>query len=410
VALVFVNRYFYPDHAATGQLLADLAFHAAREGHAVSVITARQRLDHPAARLPGLERIRGVQVHRVWTTCFGRQRLAGRALDYLSFHVSATLALVRRLRAGDTLVAATDPPLLGVSAAFAARFRRARLVQWLHDLFPETAQALGMRVAGGWVGGWLARSRDRSLADAAANVALGRAMRDYLVGRGVAPQRIRVIHNWSDGEAVRPLAHRDNPLRAQWGLDRRFVVAYSGNLGRAHDLGALPRAAARLCDLDDLVFLFLGAGAGVASLREELARCGVDGTRLVFMGYQPRGRLRFSLGAADVHLTSLRPELEGFIVPSKLYGVMAAGRPCVHLGAATGEAGQILAANGCGLVVEPGDVPALERAIRRLHADAALRRRMGDRARRAFEERFERRQALAQWMDVLAPGAPVGAS
>ena len=139
MALVFVNRYFHPDHAATGQLLADLAFHAARRGHAVTVVTGRQRLERPAAALPARERLHGVEVRRVWSTRFGRAGLAGRALDYLSFHLAAALHLLGALRRGDVLVAATDPPLLCVSAGFAARLRGARLVNWCHDLFPEVA-------------------------------------------------------------------------------------------------------------------------------------------------------------------------------------------------------------------------------------------------------------------------------
>ncbi len=400
MGLVLVNRYFHPDHAATGQLLSDLAFHAAAAGRRVTVITGRQRLDDPRARLPARERLHGVDVRRVWSTRFGRGSLPGRAVDYLSFHAATLLTLLRLLRAGDTVVAATDPPLLGVTAGWAARARGADLVNWLHDVFPEVAEALGLRFARGAFAAGLRWLRDRSLRAARANVALGRLMAERVAARGVPRERIQVIHNWSDGETVAPLDHADNPLRRAWDLGERVVIGYSGNLGRAHDLRALPEAAARLADLEDLLFLGVGGGAGSAALRRAVAARGLGNVR--FAGYQPRARLGASLAAADVHLIALRPELEGLVVPSKLYGVLAAGRPCIHLGDPAGEVGQILTASGAGLVVGPGDAAALEAAVRRLHGDPGLRAAMGRRGRALFLERFDRRLALARWLEVLA--------
>lgn len=399
MAIVFVNRYFHPDHAATAQMLADLAFHAAACNDEVVVVTSRQRIDDPRARLPARERVHGVEVHRVWSTRFGRARLAGRGVDYLSFHLGALRALLGLLRAGDTVVAATDPPLLGVSAALAARRRRARLVHWLHDVFPEAAAALGIPGTRGLPGRALGRLRDASLRAAAASVVLGERMARHVAALGVAPERIHVIHNWSDGEQVRPLAPAHNALRAELGLGQQVVAGYAGNLGRAHDLGALPHAARRLSDLADLEFLLIGAGAGLEALRAAVRSAGLGNVR--FAPVQPRSRLGETLGAPDIHLLGLRPELEGLIVPSKLYGILAAGRCCVHLGDPHGEVGRILTDARCGLTVRPHDVDGLERALRRLHGDAALRADMGRRARALFLARYDRPAAMERWMRVL---------
>jgi len=403
VATVLVNRYFNPDHAATGQLLADLAFHLARRraaaGSPVLVVTSRQRLEHPRARLPARERLHGVEVRRIWSTRFGRGALAGRALDYLSFHVAALLFLLRELRAGDLLVASTDPPLLGSTAALAARLRGARLVLWWHDVFPEAAQALAVPATGGAVGRVLEWLRDASARAARANVALCDLMAQRLAARGVAADRVHVIHNWSDGAEVRPVAPRRNPLRRALGLDGCFVVGYSGNLGRAHDLTALPDAAARLADVRDLVFLVSGGGAGTRELRDAVARRGLRNVR--FAPYQPRRRLAWSLSVPDVHLLSLRPELEGLVVPSKLYGILAAGRPAVHLGSPDGEVGRVLLANGAGRVVAARDAAGLAAVLRAMHGDRAQAAAMGRRGRRLFEQRFERAHAMARWDAVL---------
>lgn len=400
MAIVFVNRYFHPDHAATAQLLADLAFHAAARGHRVTVVTSRQRLDDPAARLPERERLHGLCVHRIGTTRFGRGGLAGRAVDYLTFHLGAALRLARLLAPGDTVVAATDPPLLGVGIGWVARGRRARLVNWLHDIYPEAAQALGAAPVRGPGGEVLRRVRDASLRRATCNVVLGDRMATRLERCGVPPAQIRVIHNWSDGDAIRPLAHADNPLRAAFAGEARVLVAYSGNLGRAHDLSALAGAARDLADLDSLRFLIIGAGVGLAPLRDAVARHGIGS--VAFAPYQPRARLRESLGAADVHLIALRPALEGLVVPSKLYGILAAGRASVFLGDPCGEVGRILRDGDCGITVPPGDARALAAALRRLHDDPGLRQAMGRNARAVFEERFDRPLAMQAWMEVLS--------
>jgi glycosyltransferase involved in cell wall biosynthesis len=400
VGIVFVNRYFHPDHAATAQMLADLAFHAASHGHEVTVITSAQRLEDPSARLPARERNRGLCVHRVWTTRFGRSGLAGRALDYLTFHLSAGLRLAQILRPGDTVVAATDPPLLGVSVGWVARLRRARLVNWLHDVFPEAAEAIGVKAARGRLGTFIRRLRDTSMRRAACNVTLGDVMAGRVQERGVAAEKIRVIHNWSDGNAIRPLAHQDNALRRTLGLDDRVVVSYSGNLGRAHDLSSLADAARGLSDLERLRFLIIGGGAGLEPLRNAAAAQHLE--NMQFAPYQPRERLRESLAVGDIHLIALRPSLEGLIVPSKLYGVLAAGRASVFLGDPDGEVARVLARAACGITVAPGDASALSDALRRLYDDEELRRRMGRNARAVFEQRFDQHQAMQAWMEVLS--------
>ena len=147
--VLFVNRYFHPDHSATSQMLTDLATDLCQAGMDITVITGRQLIDKPRARLPVHEQVDGVEVHRVWSTCFGRATLPGRGMDYLSFYLGAGWRLVRLCRFGDVVVAETDPPLISVVAGLVAKLRGAHLVNWLHDLFPEVAERLGMRFMGG---------------------------------------------------------------------------------------------------------------------------------------------------------------------------------------------------------------------------------------------------------------------
>jgi colanic acid biosynthesis glycosyl transferase WcaI len=397
VKIVFLNRYFHPDHSATSQMLSDLAFHFAGRGQAVHVVTSRQRYDDPAAALPARASVRGVVVHRVWTTQFGRARLAGRALDYFSFYLSAGLRLACLVHRADVVVAKTDPPLISVPAALVARLRGARLVNWLQDVFPETAERLGVRFAQGPLGALVRGLRTLSLRAAAVNVVLGERMR--AVVEGLAPGTAVVIHNWADAAAVRPVDPKSNPLRDAWRLAGKFVVGYSGNMGRAHDLESVLGACELLRDEAGIVLLFIGAGSQRVWLEGEVKARGLTNT--VFRPYQPRDALAASLSAADVHLVSLRPRLEGLIVPSKFYGIAAAGRPVIFIGEREGEIARLVAAAGCGTTVPTGDAAALAAAIRALRGDPARVATMGKAARHLLETRFDLRLAMARWEALL---------
>ncbi len=159
---------------------------------------------------------------------------------------------------------------------------------------------------------------------------LGARMRDYFVSRRVSSESLHIIENWADGTAIRPRSAAASELRTRLGLQNSFVACYSGNLGRAHEYDTILGAAHALRDRSDFVFLMIGGGAKMDALRRSVAESGLTNFR--FERYQPREALADSLSAADVHLTSLLPELEGLIVPSKIYRILAAGRPAIFIG------------------------------------------------------------------------------
>lgn len=360
--VAFVNRYFHPDHSATSQMASDLAFHLASRGHEVVAITSRQRYDDPRARLPHHEVANGVHIVRVWSTRFGRAGLIGRAMDYLTFYASAFLA-VRRERDA-IVVAMTDPPLLSVVAALASK----RVVNWVQDLFPEVAEALGIRVP------LVKRLRDWSLRHAKANVVLG----DLMAAR--MPKAV-VIHNWADAA----LTPRDKPTGD-------FTVGYSGNLGRAHDFDTILGAMKRLGGVN---FVFTGGGAQLAEVRRAAP------ANAEFRPYVARERLSESLSSVDAHLVSLKPALEGLIVPSKFYGILAVARPVLFIGARDGELARLIEAYRCGIVIEPGDVEGLVRTIETLARDRDAAAQMGQRGLELYMQRFAPHHAFAAWERLL---------
>ncbi|HTB29072.1 MAG TPA: glycosyltransferase family 4 protein [Steroidobacteraceae bacterium] len=407
--LVFVNRYFFPDQSATSQMLSDLAFGLAARGRDVYVVCSRQRYDDASAALSPHETVDGVTIHRVVSSRFGRAHLAGRALDYATFYLACAVRLVRLLSRGDTVVLLTDPPLLSILGLLAAKLTGAHLVNWLHDVYPEIASRLGANPLPGPLDRWLCRWRNRSLARARMNVVLGRRMGETIAACGITPERIRVIENWASVTDAGPKPACDSELRARLGLAGKFVVGYSGNLGRAHEYRTLLEAAGLLAAETDLAFLMVGGGAGMTALRRMSAERGLG--NLHFHPYVTRAELPDSLAAADVHLLSLLPALEGFIVPSKFYGILASARPVVFVGDPQGEVARIiheaqLGEAQIGEAVSVGDAPGLARVLRGLRADPARCQALGSAGHRLYCRRYTAIRALEQWTQVLEVPAP----
>jgi glycosyltransferase involved in cell wall biosynthesis len=397
---VFVNRFFHPDISATSQMLTDLATSLAGRGLEVHVVCSAQLYGDASVRLARRDRVAGVHVHRIETTRFGRQRIGGRAFDYLSFCIGALGLLPRILRRDDILVVKTDPPLMSVPAAWVARRCGVRLVNWLQDVYPEVAVVLGAARLPAPLLAALQRLRNWSLRAATVNVVIGERMRDHVLAQGVDPGRIALIQNWSDAAEIRPLEPCESDVRRRLGLQQHFVVGYSGNLGRAHEIDTLIEAAALLREQATIVMLMVGGGALMAELRQRVAARGLANFR--FLPYQQRELLADSLGAADVHLACLRPELEGLIVPSKFYGILSAARPVIFIGDADAELARLVRAEHCGIAVRTGDAAALRDAILLLRDQPELRWSMGRGARRLLLERYSRDCAVERWQRLLA--------
>ena len=223
---------------------------------------------------------------------------------------------------------------------------------------------------------------------------------------------MQIVPNWCDDEAIFPVLHAENPLRREWQLDGKFVIAYSGNLGRSHEFETV-LAAAESCATSRASSSSLSVTArSCASSSTRVNERGLD-ERFRFLPYQDRAALRYSLGAADMHLVSLKAELEGLIVPSKFYGIAAAGRATIAITAMDGEIARLVRFHDCGIVVEPGQGAMLAEMLRSLMTDRDRVEAMGQRARAMLEKHFARRQAFERWHDIIEgitiEGSPQGA-
>jgi colanic acid biosynthesis glycosyl transferase WcaI len=397
--LIFINRYFHPDQSASSRLLSDLAFALAAADHNILILTSHQRYDDPDARLPAREVVGKISVHRLAGTRFGRIALLGRAIDYVSFYVSMAVTLLKLARAKDTIVPMTDPPMLSLFAAPIARLKGCRMINWLQDLYPEVALAVGTPFLRPIVAKVIQRLRDRSLRAAHCNVVISTAMAERVSTLDVKKQRIKVIHNWVDDHALSPIPAHENPFRRAWGLEDKFVVGYSGNLGRVHDIDTILLASGELVDCQ-IVFLCIGGGAQYDVLKETAEKRGL--TQLFrFMPYQSETDLPYSLSAADVHWLSHKPEFEGLLFPSKFYGIAAVGRPIIAITSSQSEIAKLVSQYQCGLVVEQGDGKSLALELKRLQAAPELCSAMGAHAQAMLKASFTRAQAIDAWAQTL---------
>lgn len=406
--IIFFNRFYAPDHSATAQILTDLAEHLAATGHDVTVVASRAIYGRDEGLLPARDIIAGVKVRRT-ATPRRRAGMVGRILAYLHYYVSAFLIAWAEATPGVVLVAKTDPPLLSVPLAIAARLRRTMLVHWVQDLYPEIAASYGLGLANGPVGIVLTAMRNWSYRRADTVVAIGELMAARIAAMGVADRQLAIISNWTNDADIAPRTDRSPALRAAWDIpENAFVLEYSGNLGRAHEYETLLAAATLLRARTDIIFLFVGGGHFLEALRDRVAALGLGNFR--FAPYQPRERLSESLGAGDAHWLSLRPAFEGLIVPSKLFGICAAARPPIAVCAPDGEIARLLEPGRSCLQVTPGDGPALAAAIARLADDRAAAAAIGRSARLALEARFTKAHALNRWRDIFADLAERGAA
>jgi colanic acid biosynthesis glycosyl transferase WcaI len=388
--ILVLNQYYWPGVEATGQLLSQLCADLADEFE-ITVVTG---MVHGTEA--GRTERRGVKIVRVRSTAYDRRLLTLRAVNYLTF---LGQSLVEGVRAAppDIVLCMTDPPVIADVALVVARRFGAPLVVISQDVFPEIAVQL-KRLDNPLVVAPLRWAIRFYLERADRVVAIGETMRSRLEHKGASPDRVVVIPNWVDTSDIEPRP-RDNPWTREHGLVDRFVAMHSGNIGHAQDLDTLIRAGTFLRDLPDLTIAIIGGGARRDELKELTRLLEVDA--VYFWGYQPREVLAQSLSAAHLHVVGLARGLSGYVVPSRLYGILAAGRPVIVAADEDSETARVVREVGCGVVVPPGRPEHLAAEIRRAYDGAYDLEAMGRRGREYVAAEADRRVAVARYAELL---------
>lgn len=376
--ILLLNEYYPPDTSATAKMAATVVETLA-ERHRVTVVAGRPSYD-PTETYPwGLLRreTRGnITIERVGSTAYPRYQMRRRVSNYLSY---LALAVPRAIfTSADIVLAMTDPPVAGIAGAVVAKLTRRPFVYNIRDLYPDMAVGGDIVRPGIAVRLWEHMHR-WALRSAARIIVLGDDMAARIIQKGVNPANVVVVR---DGVAVpTELPPLDNPVSREIRGGFCFVALHAGNLGFYGAWDTLLEAARQLSKKDPgnigLGIVFVGEGAQKARLT-----AAANGTQAVrFLPFRPASEIPFVLASADVHIVTVKRGLEGVIVPSKLYSILAAGKPVLAVSTPETDVARIITRAGCGVVVDPDNPGAVAAAIRDLAAHPETVAEMGRRAR-----------------------------
>lgn len=390
--ILLLNAYYPPDTSATAKI-AEMVAEALAQRHDVTVLAARPSYDpterHPAYLLRREVRNR-VTIERVGSTAYPRFQMHRRVSNYLTY---LGLAVPRALSLpADVVLAMTDPPVAGIAGALVAALKRRPFLYNIRDLYPDMAVGSGILRRGPWVVLWEWLHR-WALRRAVCVIVLGDDMRERIVAKGVAPERIAVVR---DGV---PIPTEPLPPEARVTDDVRcgfpFVLLHAGNLGFYGAWETLIQAARQL-EADGVGLIFIGEGAQRERMEAEARGC----RAVRFLAFRPAAEIPSVLAAADLHVVTLRHGLEGVVVPSKLYGILAAGKPVLAVAPEKSDVVRIVRAAGCGLVADPADAAMIVAAVRELRRQPSRLQEMGRRAR-AIAPTFARETHLRSFVEVV---------
>jgi glycosyltransferase involved in cell wall biosynthesis len=393
----FVSELYYPEETSTGYYVTGIAEGLAKT-FTVKVICSQPTYRARGVRMPARERRNGVEIWRCGGTTFDKNNVVLRALNIFTISFGMLVLAIQLIRRGDAVVVTTNPPSLPFVIRATCAVRGASCVLLMHDVYPEVLIATGFLRSDSAPARLLSALQRTLLRSMSRIVVIGRDMEQLVLRRAGRPApQVVLIPNWADLDAITPTDRLANPLLAELGISARFVVQYSGNIGRTHGIDGLIEAATRMRE-DPVQFLMIGDGAMRAYLDDEIRRRRLDNMKR--LPARPRGELNVSLNACDVALISLAPGMTGVSVPSRMYNVLAAGKPIIAIAEPDSEIARVVRDEQVGWVVAPGDVDALVRLVRSL-VDARPFKDMSTRARDAVERSYSRAQVLRAYVTLL---------
>lgn len=361
--ILFINQTFHPDPAATAQQLTDFSVDLAARGWDVTILTAKRGYAEPKTILPAREVYRGVNVLRVWPFTFGRASRFGRTLDAFFLNLSFAWCLLWFPRFG-CIVAMTSPPLVGWISMHFAKWRRSQFVYWMMDVNPDEAIAAGWIKEGSPAARFLEGALKSVLKGSDKIVVLDRFMKERVIAKGAAAEKIGILPPWSHDDDLETIPHEKNPFRHKNSLNGKFVVMYSGNHSVCHPLDTLLGAAKELKMDPSVVFIFIGGGERVKDVLRFKEEHNLS--NVLYFPYQQRSELKHSLSAADLHTVVMGDPFVGIVHPCKIYGILRIGRPFVYTGPRESTIGELISAAGIGYQVNHGDIQELLDVIRRV--------------------------------------------
>jgi len=361
--VLILNQVFYPDSAATAQHLTDLAIHLKKKGCEVTVLAGNRNYERREIVYSKFEDYQGIKIHRVGSTGFGKKSFFHRFVDAVTFDFCLILKLLM-IPKHDVIIAFTSPPLISLFGSFFKILKGGRLVEWMMDVNPEAAIAVGYLRKESLVTRFLIQVFRWSLLHADQAVVLDRYMKEKIVAHGFDPEKVVIIPPWPVHEVTRPEPSSlatENPFRKKHGLQGKFVVLFSGNHSIVHPFDTLLESARVLKDRKDIAFVFIGGGLRAEEVTAFKEKHGLG--NILQLPYQPREVLKTSLAMANLHVVVMGEKVNGLVHTSKIYGILATGAPYVAIAPRRSHLGDVLEACPYGYLVEHGNPGQLVKVI-----------------------------------------------
>ena len=403
--ILVINQHFYPEVAATGQLLLDLCEDLVKDGYRVKVITGNANANfNKKSKIPIRENYKGIEILRLKNTTFNKYRMTGRVLNYLTFHFLVFFQILF-CKKPDLVLVLSTPPFISFYGLMLKVLKKVKTIYIVQDLFPDLVVELG-KIKNKYFINVLKKFSKLIIRKMDRVVVVGDFMKRKIkkdILQGMDSDHIITIDNWADGEKIRVIRGEEekNILRAEWGLEGKFIVLYSGNIGDLHEFDTIISAAEDLGEQGwkKICFVFIGEGIKKEYIKRKVKEKGLN--NILFFPFQPREGLTYSLGLADVSLVTLEKGFEGMVVPSKIYGILASGKPVIAVVGGESEVTEIISKGKCGEIVKIGDYKNLSEVIINYYNNYKKCYQEGMSGRKYFEENYDRKIAVKKYIKVI---------
>ena len=401
--ILIIEQHFYPVAAAIGQLLLDLCEDLIEAGYEVKVVTGNPKGSfQKKIKYSRREIYKGIEIIRLNHTELNKYNMIGRIINYLTFHFSMFFFIIFSKRP-DLVLVLSNPPFISLHGLFIKIFKKSKVIYNIQDLYPDIAVKLGKLKNKSFI--FFLKNLSRYIIQKMDRVIVVGEYMEKKIKRSMPKEmdtkHISTIHNWADGEVIKATSEVNNYIAREWGIENKFVVLYSGNMGYLHEFDTILRAAEEIQNKkhDDIIFVFIGEGVKKEYIRKKALESKLN--NILFFPYQSREKLNYSLGLANISLVTLAEGFEGMVVPSKIYGILASGRPVIGVVGENSEVTEIIEAGECGRIVKIGSHNDLSRVILEYYKNPEKRRSDGLNGRIYFESNFNRKIASKKYIEVI---------
>ncbi len=398
VKIRIISQYFSPDTASTGKLLSELATALASQNIEVSAITAFPTYN-PSIKALRKEVVEKVFIQRIWSTRLNKNTMFGKVLNSASFFFSVLIRLLFSSSSAPLFIV-TTPPFLSLVGVILRKLRKIPYIFLVYDVYPDIAVKLNYLSPNSFIVWFWNKLNKWVLHSASHIVVISEEMKNCILQKKITNENINIsiIHNWTDGNVIKPISYSDNKFIRENNLDGKFIIQYSGNIGLFYKLETIIESA-HLTPNFDILFMFIGEGGKKQKLQELVQSYNLSNVK--FFPYQEWSMLSHSLSAANISIVTLDNNISGLTMPSKIYSLMAAGTPIIALCDSTSDVAKIITESQCGFVVEQDNAQELSQKIQEMKNNQGLLKTMGNNARKYFEQHFTLEKAATQYETII---------